>query len=305
MNIVLPTKTRTYQNHTIDSERWRGFERRASDIIIATPYKCGTTWMQAIALQLVFGGEGIKPIGEVSPWLDFAPRPLDEVFDIFNAQNHRRVIKTHTPLDGFTYDPDSRYIVVGRDPRDVFMSLWNHYSNYTDFAIAEFNDRPDRIGERQPLCPKNIREFWDMWINRGWFDWENEGYPFWSNFHHLQSWWDFRHLPNIKFVHYNNLLSDLEGEIADISNYLEIECSPDLIAKIADKVTFASMKRQSDDFVGHNDQVFRGGSKTFINKGTNGRWRDVLTTEDLAAYDATATRTLTPECRSWLETSRL
>lgn len=302
MTVALPQKTRKYQNHTLDSEKWRGFKRRKDDIIIATPYKCGTTWMQAIVLQLVFGGEGVRPIGEVSPWLDFAPKPDGETQAVLDAQTHRRVIKTHTPLDGFEYDPDSRFIVVGRDPRDVFMSLWNHYSNYTEFAISEFNDRPDRVGARQPRCPDDIREFWNMWINKGWFEGEDEGYPFWSNFHHVQSWWNFRHLPNIQFIHYNNLLDDLEREIAGIAAYLEIECSAELIAKITDKVTFSSMKRQSVEFVGHNDDIFEGGSKIFINKGTNGRWRDVLTKSDLEDYDRTASRTLTPECRAWLET---
>jgi hypothetical protein len=31
-------------------------------------------------------------------------------------------------LDGLPYREDVQYIMVGRrDPRDVFMSLWNHY----------------------------------------------------------------------------------------------------------------------------------------------------------------------------------
>lgn len=304
MSQELPQKTRAYRNHTIDSEHWRGFERRPDDIIIATPYKCGTTWTQAIVLQLVFRGEGIFPTGEYSPWLDFAPRKAAESQAILNAQTHRRVIKTHTPLDGFEYDPNSKFIVVGRDPRDVFMSLWNHYSNYTEFAIAEFNDRPDRIGDRQPRCPEDIRDLWNMWISRGWFDWETEGYPFWSNFHHVQTWWDYRHLPNIRFVHYNNLLADLSGEIRRIADYLDIECDADLASKIAGKVEFSSMKKQADQFVGHEDDIFVGGAKTFINKGTNGRWRGVLNEQDLQKYEDTASRVLSAECRKWLETGR-
>ncbi len=26
-------------------------------------------------------------------------------------------------------------------------------------------------------CPDDIREFWKLWINTGWFDWESEGFP--------------------------------------------------------------------------------------------------------------------------------
>jgi len=47
--------------------------------------------------------------------------------------------------------------------------------------------------------------------------------------------------------------------------------------------------------------AFKGGSDAFIFKGTNGRWRDVLTSEDLALYEAAKKRVLTPDCARWLE----
>ena len=31
--------------------------------------------------------------------------------------------------------------------------------------------------------------------------------------------------------------------------------------------------------------MFKNGGTTFINKGTNGRWRDVLTPDDIARYE--------------------
>ena len=40
----------------------------------------------------------------------------------------------------------------------------------------------------------------------------------------------------------------------------------------------------------------------FINKGTNGRWADTLTPEDVAEYEARAERELGPECARWLAT---
>ena len=39
-----------------------------------------------------------------------------------------------------------------------------------------------------------------------------------------------------------------------------------------------------------------------INKGTNGRWKETLTPEDVAAYEARAVRELGPECARWLAT---
>jgi aryl sulfotransferase len=49
-------------------------------------------------------------------------------------------------------------------------------------------------------------------------------------------------------------------------------------------------------------QYFAGGNASFIFKGTNGRWRDVLTDEDLDLYEAARKRVLDPECARWLET---
>ena len=62
----------------------------------------------------------------ISPWLDMLTRPLDEVVADLDAQQHRRFIKSHTPLDGLPFDERVTYICVGRDPRDVAIS-WDHH----------------------------------------------------------------------------------------------------------------------------------------------------------------------------------
>ena len=50
------------------------------------------------------------------------------------------------------------------------------------------------------------------------------------------------------------------------------------------------------DFESH----FVGGADTFLYKGTNGRWHDVLTPEELARYDETVAARVTPDCAAWL-----
>ena len=45
-----------------------------------------------------------------------------------------------------------------------------------------------------------------------------------------------------------------------------------------------------------------GGAEVFINKGTNGRWRDVLTLEDNNRYETIAREQLGEECARWLAT---
>src|SRR5674536_154767 len=41
---------RRYRTVVSDNARWAGFRYRADDIVISTPAKCGTTWMQTCLL---------------------------------------------------------------------------------------------------------------------------------------------------------------------------------------------------------------------------------------------------------------
>jgi aryl sulfotransferase len=205
------------------------------------------------------------------------------------------------PFDGMPFDPALRYVVVARDPRDVFMSLWNHCSNYTDAALAELNDGAAALGGAFPPAPNDIRKFWAQWIGRGWFPWEREGWPFWSSMGQLQGWWDQRDRPNVTLVHYDDLLARPAEEIARLARRLDIACEPVMAARIAEVTRFAAMKRDARRLVGHNDQTFRGGADTFINKGVNGCWRAVLTPDDMALYAAKAEAIFRPDCRSWVE----
>ena len=301
----MSTSERVYQNFLLDSTRWDHVSERVGDVVIATPYKCGTTWTQNIVLHLIFQDLKLRVIGDYSPWVDARLRPIQELLEVLEAQEHRRCLKSHLPRDGLYLRDNTKYIVVGRDPRDVFMSFWNHYSNYSDEFFVLANDMPDRVGPPLMRCPDGIRELWDMWINKGWFEWETEGYPHWSNLRHVQTWWNDRELTNILFVHYNDLLTDLSGEIRRIAVYLEIECAPDLLSAIAELVTFKSMKRDAEVLDPNAKDFFNGGANTFINKGTNGRWRDILTADDIAMYDKAVARELTGDCHLWLEKGRM
>ncbi len=238
MSQDFPSRLHVYQNHTIDSTRWDGYEMREDDIVIATPYKCGTTWMQYIVYNLIFMcEEGVSP-GDKSPWIGFRPASLEQVMKRLKEQTHRRFIKSHLPLDGIPFFSQVKYIVVSRDVRDVFMSLWNHYNGYTQKAYDRFNNTPGRAGDPLPVCPKDIRDFWKLWITKGWFEWESEGYPFWSNMRHVQTWWDFRHLPNILFVHYNHLKENLGDEILRVAGYLDIDVPEGKLEEIMAAVSF-------------------------------------------------------------------
>lgn len=301
----LPERVRTYQNHTFDSTRWNHYTPRENDIIISTSYKSGTTWMQNIVYQLIILGQEIpQKVHDVSPWIDFRAGSVEEMMEVLEAQKHRRFVKTHLPLDALPFTPQVKYIVVGRDARDVFMSWWNHYSSYTDAFYAYLNDIPGRVGEPIPRCPEDIHEVWRTWIARGWFEWESEGYPHSGNMYHTQTWWKFRHLENILLVHFNDLLADLEGEIRRIAQFLDIKLPEESIPEIAYAVSFSTIKKNATKDPSAGTEIWKGGMKTFFFKGTNGRWKGILSEDELAMYEATKSQVLTPECTRWLEKGR-
>ena len=305
MTTELPSLTREYRNHHLDSTRWRIFEPRNDDIIVTTSYKSGTTWMQQILHLLIFkDAKDALPVGLVSPWIDARIHgPLVEMEAGIAAQTHRRFLKSHLPLDGLPYHPQVKYVVVARDARDVFMSFWNHYRNYTDDMMGRLNDRTGWTGDSLPDPPDEtaIHEVWRSWMTRGWFEWESEGWPFWGNLHHTETYWPYRDLDNIAFFHYADLLADLRGETSRLAAYLDIAVSDDEIDRVVESASFDQMRKDFEPMDEILRGSFKGGSNAFIFKGTNGRWRDVLDDADLALYSAAKERVLTPECATWLE----
>lgn len=297
-----PERTRTYLNHFLCSDYWDLYDPRDDDIVIASAFKAGTTWMQTIVANLIFpDGRFPAAVMHMSPWIDRyrADNQIHEVLAQIEQQTHRRFLKTHLPLDALRYLPQLKYIFLSRDARDVFMSLWNHHSNYAPEQYDRIARASAELGIAWPELPDDINEFWRLWLTRAWFPWESEGYPYWSLFHNVSSWWPHRYLQNILFVHYNDLLADTQGQIQRVADFLGIGVSPKLVAEITARVSFDEMKQNVDEVMGSLQSGFIGGGATFINKGTNNRWREVLSESDLALYDAAIERNFDAAAAEW------
>jgi aryl sulfotransferase len=123
--------------------------------------------------------------------------------------------------------------------------------------------------------------------------------------HHVQTWWVYRDLDNILFVHFADLLAGAFQEIRRIAGFLEIPATDEQIAAVAQQTSLTAMRTRAEQHDLHIDKVWVGGARSFFYKGTNGRWQGVLSDEELALYDEKAARVLTPECRVWLEQGRI
>jgi aryl sulfotransferase len=308
MTTELPRRSREYRNYGFESRNWDLVPPRDGDVVISTSYKSGTTWMQNIVLQMIFPQGDVPAVADVSPWVDRRREDPIPMAAMLAAQTQRRVMKSHLSLEALPYHPDTRYIICVRDARDVFMSLWNHLAQMNPAVIDWINSVPGRIGDPMPSPPTDIHAFWAGWINRGWFPWESEGYPHSANMGHTQSWWNFRHLPNILFVHFNDLLSDPAMEVRRVARHLGIALSDRGVDGIVKATTFEALRENAGMTgpmpVEGADQTWPDGLKTFFFKGTNGRWREVLTAKELAMYEAAKARVLTPDCADYTEQGR-
>ena len=105
-------------------------------------------------------------------------------------------------------------------------------------------------------------------------------------------------------VHFADLKADMPGQIRRIADFLDIAVDEDRWPAILEHCSFDYMKRNAAKAAPLGGVFWDGGAETFINKGTNGRWRDVLTVADSARYERLALEKLGPDCAAGSRAAR-
>jgi len=283
---------RHYRTAVFDSRRWERFVHRPGDMFVCTPAKCGTTWTQTIVASLLWpDGDAPGPVLAISPWLEAHFNPLEQMLATYQAQTHRRFIKTHTPADGIPIWDDARYVFVARDGRDAFMSFCHHREVFKNDLRKSLNVRALQDGV--PPMPR-----WDGDVHGFFAGWLADA----ALFEHVASFWKLRERQNLLLVHYNDLKRDLAGEMRRIAEFLQISVPEAKWPAVVERCTFESMKARGAEIGAF--EPFEGGAQSFLFKGTNGRWRDVLTAAELEAYRKRVADFLPEEAAHWLEHGR-
>jgi aryl sulfotransferase len=295
-----------YRSVVADNSRWQGFAFRPGDIVISTPPKCGTTWMQRLVALLVFDGPSLPaPMAKVSPWLDMQLAPTADVFGALDAQTHRRFIKTHTPLDGLPFDKSVTYICVGRDPRDVAVSSRHHMQNMdidrfieARAAAVGLEDLAE-LGINEPGPPEPLD---DAAALRAWIDAESDVTLMTLAFTvgHLLSFWEARDRPNVAMFHYADLLADLPGQLQRLAGILGYDVDRQRAHELAAEASFEAMKEHAEHVVPNADIGLWHSADGFLHRGTSGQWQEDFSEEDLAHYDARVAELAPADFLRWL-----
>jgi aryl sulfotransferase len=288
-----------YTSSDEDSARWDGFPFRSGDIVISTRSKSGTTWVQMICALLVFQTPELPaPLTALSPWLDWLIIPREEVIARLEAQQHRRFIKTHTPLDGLPLDPRATHLVVARHPLDMAVSLFHQSANLNRERIAELTGAPPPGTAPRPAKPRSMHDSLIAWIDRDVPPADAlDSLP--GVLWHLRDAWARRHADNVLLLHYADLSADLEGSMRAVAARLGIAVPeyrwPELVAAAG----FDDMRAKAKDLAPDPAGIMKD-TNAFFRRGTSGSGRELLTPEEYAHYLDRAAGLAPPDLLTWL-----
>ena len=109
----------------------------------------------------------------ISPWVDLRVPPAIEKLAMLEEQTHRRIVKTHLPVDALVFSPKAKYIYIGRDGRDVLFSFYHHHLTANALWYQIMNDTPGLVGPPIERPDLDVRRYFRKWL-------EQDGYPLWS-----------------------------------------------------------------------------------------------------------------------------
>ncbi len=148
-------------------------------------------------------------------------------------------IKTHIAASSHPWNPNAKYIVVLRNPKDALVSFYYHQTNRPHYGIQDLA----------------FDEFFEFWLNGEvecgcYFDW-------------LLSWWQRKDYDNVMISTYEDRMKDPVSDVIRIATFLNIAYDDDVIRKTVEKSSFSAMRN-----------TMKNGPN--LRKGIIGDWRNHL-----------------------------
>lgn len=303
--LIIPT--RIIRDYLSDSRPWKDFLVQggfvSGDIVVADPFKAGTTWTQRILQQILANGEEREGgLSDTSPWLDSSWGKHAQMLATLKEQakaGKRRVMKSHVAADALPIDAKARYLFIGRNGKDLGISFHNYLKNFSSETMATINRiHAEWSNDPTPLViPESMQAFFDRWV-------DNDGDGCCDLLDIMKSWWELRSEPNVLLVNYQQLKEDLPGQIVRIAKFIDVDPVTLKMDAIVEHCSFGYMKDRAEKMVPFGG-AHMSSAKSFFHKGPERDYRSELTAEQIARFDKKALAKLGPECAHWLETGEL
>ena len=209
-----------------------------------------------IAMLLHCSTELPQPLGKLSPWLDYFPAPLEDILAIYRSQEDRRLIKTHTPLDGLPLVNGTHAIAVLRNPLDAMRSMRRHVSNMVNPPNGDpfLADEDDVIlrGIELPFAPTNVDDVSLELLVR-----------------HLRAATNptVGKDRSVTIVHYSDMKRDLDKVVSHVASAIQANAAPELLQNVVQAASISSMRAKADQFTPLANANYFSSSEKFFAAG--------------------------------------
>ncbi|XP_061612358.1 sulfotransferase 2B1-like isoform X2 [Phyllopteryx taeniolatus] len=285
--LLLPTLIHPPQSLT----RFETFTFRPEDVVIATYPKSGgvrvhykSSWLYD---RIVFRGyERCSSFKEIVPLIMSGGDPasvetlhnwdrvpwLEEARSCSLNLDDRpspRMFTTHFPpraMPPSFFEVKPKVIYVMRNPKDVFTSSF-HYC-----AMASFLVDP---GPQNEFLQKFLK---GEVMFGSWFD-------------HVKAWLNYKE--PIFYICYEEMVKDLKGSVARIALFLQKSLDDDVIATIAERCVFKTMKKNNmSNYSAVPKEIMDPTKSEFLRKGIAGDWKNQLTVAEVEQFDGVYTENM-------------
>ncbi len=200
----------------------------SNEVFIVTQMKCGTTWMQQLAFQILTRGRGVfndgkyRHLSAISPWIEAIDGISISEAPLIGTPG-RKIVKTHLPAELCPFSEQARYIYVVRHPVSCFSSIMDY------FRLTAGPFAPSERRALEWFCSDQ------MW----WRPWPD----------HVSRWWErSKNCSNVFFTSFESMKTDLPAVIESLGAFLGQELETGRRNEIADKSSFDYMKQHEEYF---------------------------------------------------------
>ena len=209
------------------------FTPRPTDVIVAVPPKCGTTWLLHIVHQLRMNGSepDFEDQLEVTAWVE-----RSQMFGVDLSTKTQpaelRVFFSHLPYHRIPKEGKIIYCV--RDQEDA---LYSFYKFLDSLYVL-------RGQVSLPIFANTI-------MKSGRYDHGDTAMVL----NGLLVWWEHRNDDDVLFLFFDDLREDHAGCVRRIAKFIGIECDEALLARVVHTTTHAEMVRHHSKFDTRNSSI--------------------------------------------------